>query len=84
MKHFVIYYPLTYMIGRIRSRRMKWPGKWHGRERERERERESVHMYVVHKQEGANFENLKYDGMVWNGFIWVNKKTAGRLLSTCY
>jgi hypothetical protein len=43
--------------------------------REREREREA-HTYVVHKHEGANFENLK--------FIWVKKKTTGRLLSTCH
>jgi len=48
------------------------------------REREKAHTYAVHKQEGANFENLKYDGMVWNGFIWVKKKATGRLLSTCY
>jgi hypothetical protein len=47
------------------------------------REKQNAHTYMVHKDEGANFENLKYDGTVWNGFIWVKIKTTGRLLSTC-
>jgi hypothetical protein len=46
------------------------------------RAKQNAHTYMVHKHEDANFENLKYDGTVWNGFIWVKIKTTGRLLST--
>jgi hypothetical protein len=48
------------------------------------REKKMHTRYVVYKHEGANFENLKYDGTVWNGFIWVEIKTTGRFLATCY
>lgn len=34
MKRLIIYYSLTYTIGMIRARRMRWPGKWHVCEKE--------------------------------------------------
>ena len=49
-----------------------------------ESKKKNAHTYVVHEHEGANSEYLKYDGTVWNGFIWVKIKTTGRHLSTCY
>jgi len=80
MKHFIIYYSLTYTIGMIRSSRMRWAGHAACVRAKKK----NAHTYVVHEHEGANSEYLKYDGTVWNGFIWVKIKTTGRHLSTCY